>query len=161
MTAPDPPPSFLCDAMLGGLARWLRAAGYDAAFEPHIDDGDLLRRAAANGQTALSSDGGIFERTVVRTGAVRALYVPRGLGKRAQLRFVLRALDLPVRDPRCMTCGGALAEVDREAVRDEAPPRTFACTTRFWRCARCGKLLWKGTHWARIEAALASAAAPG
>ena len=160
MVEHGPPPSFLCDAMLGGLARWLRAAGYDAEFDPHVDDGDLVRRAAAEGRVALSSDGGIFERAVVRTGAVRALYVLRGLDKLSQLRFVLRALDLLVREPRCMACGGALAEVDRQAVRGEAPPRTFACVTRYWRCARCRKLLWKGTHWARIDAALAAAAAP-
>jgi hypothetical protein len=91
---------------------------------------------------------------------VRALYVPRGLDKFAQFRFVLRTLDLPVREPRCMTCGGELAELNKQAVRDEAPPRTFACVARFWRCARCGKLLWKGTHWTRIDDALASAAAP-
>jgi uncharacterized protein with PIN domain len=152
-------PSFLCDAMLGGLARWLRAAGYDAAFDAHIDDGDLVRRGAASGAIVLSSDGGVFERTVVRTAAVRALYVPRGLGKLAQLRFVLQALDLPVCEPRCMTCGGALLEVDKQTVRGEAPPRTFAHVARFWRCTRCGKLLWKGTHWTRIDAALASAGA--
>lgn len=157
---PAPPPSFFCDAMLGGLARWLRAAGYDAEFDPHVDDADLVRRGAASGRIVLSSDGGIFERTVVRTAAVRALHVPRGLDKLAQLRFVLQALDLPVLDPRCMTCGGALAEVDKHTVRDEAPPRTFERVTRFWRCSRCGRLLWKGTHWARIDAALAHAAAP-
>ena len=155
----EPAPSFLCDAMLGGLARWLRAAGYDAEFDPHIDDGDLVRRAAGSGWVALSSDSGIFERTAVRTAAVRALYVPRGLDKVSQLRFVLQALGLPVREPRCMTCGGALAEVDKQAVREEAPPRTFAGVDRFWRCTRCGKLLWKGTHWARIDAALRSASA--
>jgi DUF1680 family protein len=32
------------DAMLGGLARWLRAAGYDARFEYGIDDADLIAR---------------------------------------------------------------------------------------------------------------------
>jgi len=31
--------TFFCDAMLGGLARWLRAAGYDAEYEYGIDDG--------------------------------------------------------------------------------------------------------------------------
>src|SRR4051812_32005467 len=108
MTEHVPTPSFLCDAMLGGLARWLRAAGYDAEFDPHIDDGSLVRRAAAGGQIVLSSDSGIFERTVVRTASVRALYVPRGQDKLAQLRFVLRAFELPVCEPRCMTCGGAL-----------------------------------------------------
>src|SRR5262249_44560677 len=29
---------FYCDAGLGGLARWLRAAGYDAFWEPDISD---------------------------------------------------------------------------------------------------------------------------
>ncbi|MCD6378693.1 MAG: hypothetical protein DRO01_07865, partial [Thermoproteota archaeon] len=31
-------PVILCDAMLGGLARWLRAAGYEAQFIYGIDD---------------------------------------------------------------------------------------------------------------------------
>ena len=30
---PDRPEVFFCDAMLGGLARWLRAFGYDARYE--------------------------------------------------------------------------------------------------------------------------------
>jgi len=38
---PDPI-RFFCDAGLGGLARWLRAAGYEAEWEPGIDDSDLL-----------------------------------------------------------------------------------------------------------------------
>ena len=54
--------SFLCDAMLGGLARWLRAAGYDAEFEYGIDDCELIRRAGEGGRILLSSDGPMFER---------------------------------------------------------------------------------------------------
>ena len=38
-------PRFACDAMLGGLARWLRAAGYDACWQEGIDDGELIRLA--------------------------------------------------------------------------------------------------------------------
>jgi hypothetical protein len=105
------PPAFLCDAMLGGLARWLRASGYDAEFEQGIEDAELVRRAGERGQILLSSDGGVFARNVVRTGAVRGLYVPRGLSKLEQLGFVLQSLALPVRPPRCMACSGALAEV--------------------------------------------------
>ena len=69
-------------------------------------------------------------------------------------KFVLRSLGLSIRDPRCMTCGGALDEVDKESVREEAPACTFEREAQFWRCARCGKLLWKGTHWTEIEARL-------
>jgi hypothetical protein len=146
--------AFVCDAMLGGLARWLRAAGYDAEFEHGISDPALVARAVATGKVLLSSDAGVFERSIVRKEMVRSLFVPRSIGKVEQLRFVLGTLKLPVRDPRCMGCGGELVEVPKEDIRAEAPPRTFECQSRFWRCARCGKLLWKGTHWQKIEARL-------
>ena len=38
-------PTFACDVMLGGLARWLRAAGYDAVWSNTIEDWDLVRLA--------------------------------------------------------------------------------------------------------------------
>jgi hypothetical protein len=146
---------FFCDAMLGGLARWLRAAGYDAAFEHGIDDGVLVRRAGEGGLVVLSSDGPLFERVPIRRGDVRALFVPRGLAPLAQLGFVLRTLGLERREPRCMACGGPLIEVDRASVKGEAPPRAFEHYEQFWRCGRCGKLFWRGTHWRHIGERLA------
>jgi uncharacterized protein with PIN domain len=152
---------FFCDAMLGGLARWLRAAGWDASFDPFIDDGELVRRAHEDGRVLLSSDRPLFDRARVRDGEVRALFVPRHRPPVEQLAFVAGALALPVRDPRCMTCGGALAELPREAVLGEAPPRTLARCDRFWRCTRCRKLFWRGTHWDRISRALAGVGGAG
>lgn len=140
--------------MLGGLSRWLRAAGYDAAYEYGIDDGVLVRRAHEDGRILLSSDAGIFERVLVRDGAVPALFVPRAMGTAAELGFVMDAFSLSLREPRCMTCGGELARVLKESVRDEAPPRTFERVEEFYRCGRCGKLLWYGTHWQRIASVL-------
>ena len=51
------PPLFFCDAGLGGLARWLRAAGHDAKWQPDIDDDELLLETP-NNRAALSPDGG-------------------------------------------------------------------------------------------------------
>ena len=149
-------PGFCCDAMLGGLARWLRAAGYDADFEYGIDDRQLLRRAQASGQILLSSDGPMFERNIIKDGTVKALYVPQQLGKLQQLQYVLESLRLPLRRPRCMACGGALAEAPKHAVAGEAPPLAYRNCDRFWRCTRCDKLFWHGTHWNRIAARLES-----
>lgn len=152
------PPRFFCDAMLGGLARWLRAAGYDARFEYGIDDAVLVRRAAKDGRMVLSSDGPLFERTPIRRGEVPALYVPRQLGKVEALAFVLRQLDLPLRPPRCMACGGDLAEVPKHAVMDEAPPLAYRNCERFWRCRQCRRLLWRGAHWNKVARRLRIAA---
>lgn len=150
MSQEDDAPKFLCDAMLGGLARWLRAAGYDAEFEYGIDDGELVRRAGESGRIVLSSDGPLFDRNVIRNGQIDALYIPQQLSKIEQLKFVMNRLKLPLRRPRCMSCGGALVEVPKHAVTDEAPPLAFRNCDRFWRCSRCGKLLWRGTHWHKI-----------
>lgn len=152
--------TFLCDAMLGGLARWLRACGYDAEFQYGIDDRELLRRAAAGGRTVLSSDGPMFERNVIRRGDVKALYVPPQLSKLEQLRFVFRRLELTRRAARCMACGGALQEVPKHTVTGEAPPLAYRHCQQFWRCLRCGKLLWHGTHWQRVARVLAELEPP-
>jgi hypothetical protein len=137
--------------MWGGLARWLRAAGYDAAYEYDIDDRELIRRASQDGRIILSSDGPLFERNVVRCGEVAALYIPQQISRLEALRFVMDALHLPRLQPRCMACGGVLAEVPKHTVADEAPPLAYRRCEHFWRCQRCGKLLWRGTHWQRID----------
>jgi len=146
----DAAAQFACDAMLGGLARWLRAAGFDTSWQPDIDDWDLIRLARQEGRTLLTSDTGILKVGIVRDGEVPALLIPHGLGKGQQLAFVLEKLRLPLREPRCMACGGRLIEVAKEAVRDRVPPRSLASCDRFYECDRCGKLFWTGSHWQRI-----------
>jgi uncharacterized protein with PIN domain len=150
-------PRFFCDAMLGGLSRWLRAAGYDAAFEYGIDDAVLVRRAGEEGRIVLSSDGGIFARTIVKNGNVPALHVPRATPSTEQLVFVLRAYGLGTAEPRCMACGGELREVPKTDVAQVAPPRSFAAYEQFWTCVSCTKLYWHGTHWAKIARTLEDA----
>src|SRR5437879_1350189 len=90
---------FACDAMLGGLARWLRAAGYDATWRVDIDDGDLIRQADHEGRLLLTSDTGIFKYSVVRDGKISALFIPQGLKVQDQLAFIVGELGLGIRDP--------------------------------------------------------------
>jgi len=151
----DNRPRFFCDAMLGGLARWLRAAGYDALFEYGIDDGDLVDRCRADGRILLSCDGPMFQCNVIKSAQVRALRVPRGLSNVEALRFVRGELGLSIGKPRCMACGGELEEVPKHTVAGEAPPLAYRNCERFWRCQRCGRLLWQGTHWQKISRRLA------
>ncbi|HQU46085.1 MAG TPA: Mut7-C RNAse domain-containing protein [Pirellulales bacterium] len=157
LISPLPPPlgfDFHCDAGLGGLSRWLRAAGYDAAFWPDIDDDDLLRKMIGSGGILLSSDTRLFDRGVLASGAVAGLLVPVSLTKRQQLAFVRAELDLPLKPPRCMACGGRFIKVDKESVRERIPPRTYPWLDDYYLCRRCQRLFWKGTHWQRIATAL-------
>jgi uncharacterized protein with PIN domain len=53
-----------------------------------------------------------------------------------------------------MACGGRLTSVEKTAVRERIPPRTYPWRDEYYVCQRCDRLFWKGTHWRRIEAAL-------
>lgn len=144
-------PHFLCDAGLGGLARWLRAAGYDAHWIPDISDEDVLREARERSAILLTTDSGLMQRRVVRDRVIPTVWVSPSLKIREQLVHVLAELRLAMREPRCMSCGGELEEVRKEEVAGEIPPRTLRWLDEYFRCQKCGKLFWHGTHWKRIR----------
>lgn len=156
--ADAPRPRFACDAMLGGLARWLRAAGYEASWHDGIADPELVRLSHAEGRIVLSSDGDVFAFALVRDGILPALFVPRGLDIQAQLAHVLRTLSLPLQTPRCMSCGGELAELAKQQATGRVPPRSLDYHNRFWECAGCKQVFWHGTHWQQIIQRLQEAA---
>ena len=149
---------FYCDAMLGGLARWLRALGYEAEFEHGIEDATLVERAAELSAILLSSDRPLFNRKRIQSGEVHALFVPRHEPVLDQAVFVLSTLALPVAPLRCMACGGALVDAPRADVEADVPPGALRTFDEFFRCTRCRRAYWRGTHWTRIEATRASIA---
>ena len=148
------PKLFYCDAGLGGLARWLRAAGYESLWQPDIDDSHLLSEARRLSATILTTDSMLMERRLIRDRVIPALWLPPTRGIPAQLAAVFREFGLTARAPRCMSCGGELHRVDKEASRDIIPPRTYRWLNDYFSCDRCGKLFWHGTHWHRIVATL-------
>jgi uncharacterized protein with PIN domain len=151
---------FVCDGSLGGLARWLRAAGYDTAWREGLTGEALLQEARATGAVVLTSDHEVFRRREVVAGRLPALRVSSRHGLFDQLRHVLRTLSLPLGEPRCMACGGVLAAVPKETVRERIPPRTAGWKDEYFVCQGCGRLLWPGTHWERIAARLRAAVTP-
>lgn len=157
-------PRFACDAMCGGLARWLRLLGHDASYTAHIEDAALAEHAVAERRVVLSSDRRLFERRLFTTGQLRGLLLPVGLMLDEQVLFVFARFTLRAGEPRCTTCNGPLERVARADVADRVPARSLIWTDEFQRCTRCGQVYWRGTHWRRIEALkarLAQAASAG
>ena len=140
-----------CDAMLKGLTRWLRAAGYDVSWTYGIDDDELIRVAQKERRVLMTSDGELMKSPVIAREEVPALFLPRDLSVPKQVEFVFRRFGLTRLEPRCMKCGGPLAWIPKASVRDEAPPKTYCWLSDFYRCLRCGQLFWKGTHWQNIR----------
>jgi uncharacterized protein with PIN domain len=144
-------PRFFCDAGLGGLARWLRAAGYEALWESGIEDALLLERAREHCATILTTDSLLMERRLLRDRVIPSLWLSPSLTVPEQLAQVFREFQLGLQAPRCMSCGGELKTVDKEAMHERIPPRTYRRLDEYFLCRRCGKLFWHGTHWERIQ----------
>jgi uncharacterized protein with PIN domain len=147
------PLRFLCDLSLGGLARWLRAAGYEAdALRSATTDprGEARRRGAV----LLTTDSRRAAGMGIAEGKPELLWIPSSLSRVRQLGVVLRDLDLEPREPRCMACGAELRAVPKRDVEARIPPRTARWKDDYFLCAGCGRLYWQGTHWQRIAAQL-------
>lgn len=163
-TAPPPAlgttPRFLCDESLGGLARWLHAAGHDARGLRGVKSDALLRAALEESRILVTTDGHLLERRLVKEGRVRMVWVPSRMPLNRQLGLVMADLGLAFLAPRCMSCGAELAPVAKEAVRERIPPKTALWKDEYFLCRGCGRLLWQGTHWERIESRLAQIGPP-
>lgn len=143
----DQPLTFLCDAGLGGLARWPRAAGYVARWQETIDDATLVVRAIEQRAVVLSTDSQLLERRVFVSGSAEVFWLPPACGMAAQLRLDLRRWNLAFREPLCMRCSGPLDRVDKETVKERIPPRTGVRGYALGCCAvlhaaRLGPRIW-------------------
>lgn len=145
------PDLFLCDGGLGGLARWLWAAGHRAVWLASVSDDELLKQAAEQHATVLTTDSTLLERRLVRDGQLPLFWLPPLLNLEEQLALVARHFALRPGEPRCMECGGELRAVAKETVRERIPPRTYRWLDDYYLCARCDRLFWRGSHWRNIS----------
>jgi len=142
-------PALLVDAMLGTLARWLRLAGYDAEFWREGSDEQLIAAAQAQGRLILTKDHPLAGRRGVRALLISADDLDEQI---AEARRALAALG-PAPEPwtRCGHCNGILVDLARTDAEHLVPPYVWHTQTTFRRCARCGRVYWRGTHWPAVE----------
>jgi uncharacterized protein with PIN domain len=153
----DAVPRFLCDLSLAGLARWLRAAGYEAAWSKAAAP-EFFGRDACLDLVLLTSDWRVLERRAAHDEGRTVLWLPSTLTPRELLPMVVRDLGLMPREPRCMACGGVLDPVAKADVAERIPPRTALWLDEYTLCRACHHLYWRGTHWDRIAKTLAAIA---
>lgn len=139
--------------MLKGLARWLRAAGYDTTVEADgTPDADLLEKARTQRRLLLTRDRRLVESLADREGVVLLE------GERMQdwLATLGRKLEISwLHDPfsRCLNCNTRLREAPAERWR-EVPTAVRQTATQLRYCSSCDQLFWDGTHVAHMRAYL-------
>ena len=143
---------FVVDAMLGSLARKLRALGFDAAYYRSGDDIGLLERSVLEGRTVLTADRSLAARAGAK--GARAILVI-GESDRERVGSLARGaaasgISLVRGDPLCSLCGSELRRVQKDEVSGQVPPLVARRHRLFFECTSCGQLYWRGSHWKRL-----------
>jgi len=141
-------PKFVADHMLGSLARWLRMMGYDTVYDKSKDDPDIAKLARSENRFILTRDKELSK----EPGAL--LLDNQDLD--SQLKVVAARYGLKFDEGmiRCSTCNGELVDLPKDDAKGQVPDGAFQANEKFWRCAKCQKIYWKGTHWEGITARL-------
>ncbi len=144
-----PEPRFLCDHMLGSLARWLRFLGYDTLYPEVMDDTAILKLARDGGRILLSRDKELASRAAKLGHLVKSDVLDE------QLADIRRAFGLDLSGEkllsRCSLCNTVLEAIGREQAEKCGVPSPIAQRhATFWRCPGCGQVYWPGSHYERI-----------
>jgi uncharacterized protein with PIN domain len=148
---------FIADGMLGKLARWLRLAGHDVIYIGDLkvpageQDDALLSLSRREDRVLLTCDIELHRRA--RRAGIKSAFI-QGSDLVDQLVQVSRRSGSKIyirpKNSRCPMCNGVLEEVGKEEVEGKVPANVLEGQSEFWRCSRCGKIYWQGTHWKTI-----------
>ena len=146
-------PPLLCDEMLQGMARWLRAAGYDTALaEPGTPDEAVLALREADRRLLLTCD-----RRLAAAAGPRDALVLRGNASddwAAELTRRLGVEWLAAPFTRCLLDNRPLRPARAEE-RLRLPERLRSAGSPATACDACGRIYWPGGHVRRMTERLA------
>lgn len=132
---------FVCDAMLGKLAKYLRILGLDAEY---IKDLTILQQNMGQPDAPY-----LLTRTTKKVSYERTIFL-RSDKVREQL-IEIREIIRPIIDPdkimnRCIECNVELMVVEKRHIEQKVPEFVFHQYGQFRECPQCGKVYWEGSH---------------
>lgn len=139
---------FAADVMVGKLARWLRALGYDTFYNVNLDPPQLIAVAKTENRILLTRSGRIVE-----NNPDCETFLIIGNEPRQQLSAVQKEFQLG-REwifTRCTLCNAAVEKITSEQAEGKIPPNVLQNATNFYRCPVCGRFYWEGSHIHRFK----------
>lgn len=150
-------PRFFCDAMLGKLCKWLRVAGFDAAYARRSIPIQLVDKARREGRILLTRNTKVASRENLPPHMFLA-----SDSWEDQLLEVARTFGLELTSEafaRCLACNVELVPVENRAdVETVVPEYVYRRVAEFHQCPACGKVFWEGTHIGRMAERLSAVA---
>lgn len=140
---------FILDVHLGGLARYLRMAGFDTLYN-NEDWGDkyIADQGGEEERIVLTRDVGLLKRSSVIFG-----YYIRKKDSYEQFKEVTERYGLKEDyEPftRCIRCNGNILQVSKDTIIEQLEPGTKEEHHEFWQCTDCQQIYWQGSHYEKM-----------
>ena len=142
---------FLCDQMLGSLAKWLRLIGFDTFYaNSEMKDDEIIQVAKKEDRIVITRDKQLMIRIKKQKLPIIELNIT-DVDK--QLEIVLKDIVIDQKNvlSRCSVCNSLLGNMEKKDVKNKVPKRVFENNEKFWFCKKCNKIYWMGTHYDKIK----------
>ncbi|MEF8848093.1 MAG: Mut7-C RNAse domain-containing protein [Candidatus Thermoplasmatota archaeon] len=137
---------FLCDQMLGTLAKWLRLLGFNTSYiKSGIEDDFLLKIAKEEKRILVTRDLELSFRAKRKN--IDVIHIKK-TDTESQLLKVLKDKSIKKKSifSRCTICNTSVEKIEKEQISEDVPDRVFNNNKNFWICPKCEKIYWQGTH---------------
>lgn len=137
--------------MLGKLAKLLRIMGYDTLYFRDVPDDFILYVACEEGNRRIlvTKDVDLAKNAKKLKINVKLIYGNRIKEQLGEMKELL--VEKRMRTTRCPLCNGLLRLSKREEVYGEVPEYVWYRNSKFYRCSRCNKIFWEGSHVPKIK----------
>lgn len=132
---------FVCDVMLGRLARYLRILGFDAVYAKNEA---LLKRYAEE-----AGDRVFLTRRIGKTEFPETVLVKseKVLEQLKEIKGLIRSsISVERVFNRCIECNTEMIEVEKREIESLVPEFVYHQYARFKRCPSCSRVYWEGSH---------------
>ena len=143
---------FIADSMVGKLARYMRASGYDVKYSEKLDDDKIIEIASREKRIILTRDSSLVSRKKVKQENIKYLFIKsqKIYSQLTQLKNDLKIKIYPAFS-RCIICNNKLVEISKESVKGKVPDYVYKNKSNFLFCKKCNKIYWKGSHYRQIK----------
>ncbi len=139
---------FICDEMLGSMAKWLRIFGYDTKYVKNMKDEEIAKIAREEKRILLTRDKKLAARFE------KSIYLENN-GLKNQLKRIIKELALKIDDKnlltRCIICNEKIEKIDKEKVKGRVPEHVYESHEEFYICPKCQRIYWIGTHFKNMK----------
>jgi uncharacterized protein with PIN domain len=137
---------YLCDQMLGTLAKWLRIYGFDTYFpKGDMKDSELLDICKRENRVLITRDKNLIiraKRENIKTIEICSI----DLNEQIRIAISDEIMNSDKVLSRCILCNSLVDEIKKEDVKGKIPKNSFDSNEKFWYCKKCDKIYWKGSH---------------